>query len=672
MVLPQEIPIIKNIIQYFSREFGTKINYNEEENIIANLKLENKDSIEKGLFYSLFILFREKGYQLNLCLDLNSTGKKVEDSAKKLFKNCKFHKIGEDFLLVISTKFINSFDTEGKAVKACQKNEVAILDYKTKRFFAQSQRVINKFKSFLYSNNESPKKVEPQKVNSNFLSKIFTSKEILIYEVEFHNLHEPEILNFYLKAGSKQSSISPKIKKITKDIFSDFGAYNLKSILLSTKTNIKKRLRLSLIEDRFGVYKLIIPAKNPDPSLKRELEVVLAKDNIKLNYPIKFTDEDTETIVIKLMNKKKILGYNQEYKEDINKWDKNKLVHFSNNRLIVNETNVIKAIETLTKKDFDILPNKILQISNIKIKGHLLIRKSDRKSIFFFLRKSPKDSERLKQISLDTRIPFFYIETKDNNEIYDQRFIFTSLNKLKDDEFIFLINKVLDDPQLYKNLKNNYIWANDKLKSVKRFLLRKNPQKKGHDWEMICNSLLNYLFMESFPLGRSYLPDGITFFTEKESIIWDAKALNSKCSYLNQSVKTKDRRNIKDTFYIDVFKEKGPSFDFYTYLVVGVKKEDFEKVKKKIIKYLNRKRINLEISCITESWLRGLSEYISTGDNLIRLQKNKEALLKKFKEELKKGYLDQFDKNKFDEIGKNLLPLNLTQIRQDIKTKMDS
>lgn len=132
----------------------------------------------------------------------------------------------------------------------------------------------------------------------------------------------------------------------------------------------------------------------------------------------------------------------------------------------------------------------------------------------------------------------------------------------------------------------------------------------------------------------------------------------------------KKTNNIKDTFYIEVFKEKGFSFDYYIYLTSGVSKKDFEKVNKKINSYLEKKGINVKVICITDKWLKELVDYISKNENLIRIQNNKEEFIESLKLEFKKEYLDSFNDCLSDLIGKSNFNQNITELRKAIKEKM--
>ncbi len=670
MVLPQEIPIIKNIIKFFSKEFNTQISYSKDENLIEKLGLENKNSVEKGLFYAVFQIFQKNGLKFDKVVELEKVTKNVEELAIKSIKNAKIHKVNNDYLLIVSTKFIEGFTEKGKSGKISKRNDIAILDYGLKKFYCQSNYIKINFEGSLLEKNIAPKRQKPQITTSKSFSKIFGIKDLLIYDIEFHKVKDIDILDFYIRAGSKKSPINKKIKEIISKVIKDFGAYNLKSILVSVSSKSKERIRFNMIEEGMGSYKLIMAPKGVSQETKRELKKLFLKNGINLEYPLKFKDEPIESTIFSLLKKKKIKGYDLIFKKEIQNWDTNKILFFDKNRLKVNEKNLIKTLEKIVKNKFDLIKDQEIKLSGKKIKGNLLVRKEDGKRLFCLIRNSLKNYEEIEKLFLNGGIPFFYIETKLEEEKHKNSFLFTSLNKLNEKEFNFLLEDILDNPQLYKNLENNFKWSLEKIKKIKNFLLKKNSQKKGESWELICNSILNYIFKESFPLGKSYLPDGITFFTKKDSIIWDAKALNGKKSYLNQSVKTKDRKNIKDTFYIEVFKEKDLSFDYYAYLTSGVKKEDFEKVKKKINSYMKEKKIDVKIICLTDKWIKDFAEYFSLNENLLRVHKDRENFLTAIKEEFKSEYLDNFNKTLFDSVGKEEFNENLTEIRKKVKEKM--
>jgi len=208
------------------------------------------------------------------------------------------------------------------------------------------------------------------------------------------------------------------------------------------------------------------------------------------------------------------------------------------------------------------------------------------------------------------------------------------------------------------------------LDSIRRRLSKtKKSNAKGDKWERICNNILNYVFNDSYPLGRSYLPDGITYFNSNETILWDAKALQSKNSYFKNSIKGKKKGTIKDTFYIEIFKKYNVNFDYYAYLGVGITKGEFKEVKKRIIRYLKKKNINTKIVFITENWLKSLSEKFEIED-VSRLHKNLPEIVNMIKKEFEKGYLDNFELD-FDNVGKKTL-IDSTEIRKEVKELMNS
>ena len=671
MPLPQEISIIKNILKFFNKEYKTKIDYSEEDNLIEKLGLENKDSVEKALFYAVFSLFRKNELKFDKVVELEVINKKIENLAINSIKKSKIHKVNNDYLLIISTKFLEGFNDKGEIHRISRRNDIAILDYGLKKFYCQSNYIKKNFQDSLLENNIASKRCLPKEITSPSFSKIFNLTNLLIYDVEFHKVKDLDIIDFYIRAGSKRTPINKKIKEIISKVIKDFGAYNLKSMLVCVKGKPRERIRINMIEEGMGIYQLIISPKGVEQETKDSLIELFEKNNISLNCPLRFRDEPIEFTIFSLIKRRKIKGYDLLYKERIKQWDKNKLLSFEKSKLKINKTNLIKQIKNLTKRDFELIENQRIRISGKNIKGYILHRKKDNKRLFFLIRKSQKDFKEIEKLSLNGTIPYFYLETKVEERYNNLCFLFTSLNKHSGKSFTFLLNQILDNPQLYKNLEKNFKWSCEKIKNINRFLARKNSQKKGENWELICNSILNYVFQESFPLGKTYLPDGITFFTKEDSIIWDAKALNSKRSYLNQSVKTKDRRAIKDTFYIEVFKEKGFAFDYYAYFTCGVGKKDFEKVKKRIDLYMNNKGLHVGIVCITDKWIKELVAYISQGANLLRIQNNKEDFIQSLKMEFKKGYLEDFNKDLFDLIGKKSFNQDLTELRKLVKEKMN-
>lgn len=671
MVLPQEIPIIKNILKFFNKEYKTQINYSDEEKLIENIGLENNNSVEKGLFYAVFSLFKQNGFKFDKVVELETINKKIEDLAINSISKSKTHKISNDYLLIISTKFLEGFNEEGRFGRISKRNDFAVLDYGLNKFYCQSSNIKRKFNESLLEKNIAPKKQSPEITTSKSFSKLFSIKKLFIYDVEFHKVRDFDIIDFYIRAGSKKTPINKKIKEIISKVIKDFGAYNLKSLLVAINRKPKERIRLNMVEEGMGLYKLIMSPKGIKPETK-EILIKLFKDNkINLDSPLKFKDEPMEFTIFSLIKKRKIKGYNALYKQEIQKWDKNKLLNFDRGRLKINQENLIRLIKNLTKKDFELIEDQSIQISGSDIHGYILKRKKDGKGLFFLIRNSQKNFKEIEKLLLNGIIPFFYLETKLEKKDDKLSFLFTSLNNHDENSFTFLLNNILNNPQLYKTLEKNFKWSCEKIRNIKQFLAQKSSQKKGDAWELICNSILNYLFKESFPLGKAYLPDGITFFTKDDSIIWDSKALNGKKSYLNQSVQTKNRKSIKDTFYIEVFKERGFAFDYYVYLTSGVEKKDFEKVKKRIDSYLNNKKLKVGIACITDRWIKGMVEYISESANLLRIQNNKEDFINLLKAEFEKGYLENFNKDIFDIIGKSTFNQDLTELRRLIKEKMN-
>ena len=182
--------------------------------------------------------------------------------------------------------------------------------------------------------------------------------------------------------------------------------------------------------------------------------------------------------------------------------------------------------------------------------------------------------------------------------------------------------------------------------------------------------LLDYIFKETFPLGNAYLPDGRTFFSDEESILWDSKGL-IKGKSLRKSTKQKKSGIVKDTFYIQAFKNKKFNFKFYVYLTVGVSKEDFERVKVLIDKRLLSLDIkDVKIVCITDKWLLSLSEYFVSQDDSSRIHKNMRAFTEIIKREFDKGYLDSFDKTLLESVGKTKV-LNTSEIKKEVKNLMN-
>jgi hypothetical protein len=378
-LLLQEIPIIKNILKFLSKEYKTEINYSDEENLIGILGLGNRDSVEKGLFYALFSLFKKNNYKFDKSIPLETINKKIETLAIKSIHKAKYHKVNNDYLLIISTKFLEGFNEKGESGKVSQKNDFAILDYGMKKFYCQSNYIKKKFMDSLLENNIAPKKDIPKKITTSSFSKIFKINNLLIYDIEFHKVRDLDIIDFYMRAGSKKTPINKKVKEIISKVIKNFGAYNLKSILISMKDKPRERIRLNMIEEGMGIYKLLISPKGLNHETKNELLRLFEKNKISLDYPLKFKDEPIEFTIFSLLKKRKIKGYELNYKKAIQNWDKNNLLSFQKGMLKINQNNLIKHIQNLTKKSFRLIESQKIPISGKEIKGYILKRKEDNK-----------------------------------------------------------------------------------------------------------------------------------------------------------------------------------------------------------------------------------------------------------------------------------------------------
>jgi len=216
-------------------------------------------------------------------------------------------------------------------------------------------------------------------------------------------------------------------------------------------------------------------------------------------------------------------------------------------------------------------------------------------------------------------------------------------------------------------LKSNFDNSLAELKNI-RVKLSKigTSKKKGEVWERICIGVLDYIFKETLPLSNSYLPDGITYFQEDDSMLWDSKGLR-KTSLL-QSTRKKNSKTIKDTFYIKAFKNKKFNFKYYIFITVGVKKEDFERVLEKMIKELAKLNVkDVKIACVTDKYLKKLAEVFKSQDDSSRIHKNLGQFAEIMKREFDKSYLDDLDKKIFDKIGKGRV-INESELRKEVKS----
>lgn len=656
------------IIQDFNGRFKTKYSLNNIDNMIKTLKLESLGTVDSALISLSFSYFRDQKFSLTKSYPIDDYV-----SAKKcislIFKKPKpiFYE-NSDVIISIRTKFRHSYNPIGKGVVACTKNDLAIYDIHKKRFFCDSQTVLDEFKNIARKNKINKGSILIHKVSKNLLRKILESKKLKIYEIEFHNIPEPNIPDFYFKAGSRKKPINQKIKEIVRKITTNRNifAFNIKSLLVSEIGFPKKkeRLRISIRPEGPRKYQILVQTKKPSLDLQEKIILVFKEIGIEFDKELEFDDEPFEDGIFQLIRKKQILDYN-EYKESVEEWDVNNFLLFRNKKLNVLDSKILEYIKIITKDKFNF--EELEQpIEEIKIKGYSLTRKSDKKRIFLFLNKGGNvDEKRMTRLTADKRIPFVSIKIKNNDISYLQEIPFSYLNEKSSSDFIKFLNDILDNPHLYENLKKNFDSSLKDLNSVRRSLSKiKKVNVKGDKWERICSNILNFTFNDTFPLGRSYLPDGITYFSCDEKLLWDAKALLGKNSYFKQSVKGKNKGSIKDTFYIQAFKKLGHKFDHYIYLGIGVTKKEFEDVKNKIEKYLVAKGISVKIVFITEKWLESLANSFAKGD-VSRLHKNLNEVVSSIKKEFDKGYLDSFELD-FKEIGKKDL-VDTEIIRKEVK-----
>jgi hypothetical protein len=659
------------IVSDFNKKFrGSNITPNELKEKIKILKLENRGTLEQALIPLSFIYFEKQDYSFSKSFPINSIDE-AKKCMEKLFKDpIKYE--DSNFLIYIKNKFKSGYDKQGFPTHSCSRNELAIYDSHKKMFFCVSSSVLESFKKIIRKSKIIKGEIPINKVNKNFLSNILRSKTMKIYEIEFHNISEPGIPDFYFRAGSKKKNINTKIKEIIGKITKGkIFAFNIKSLLVSEKnySNKKERIRLSIKPQGVRKYQIIIQTRTPSIQLKEKIIQIFSDLGVTFEEELIFEDEPFEDSIFQLIRKRKIEDYS-EYKKEIEEWDKNNFLVYKNKRLYPNEDKIIEFIKIITKSRFEF--DEIIQpIENLKIKGFVLSRRDDEKRIFlFFNRGSKVDSDRIEKLMADKRIPFISININKKNLTCLQEIPFSYLNEKTPSEFITLINEIINNPHLYENLKKNYKNSCKELDSIRRRLSKtKKSNAKGDKWERICNNILNYVFNDSYPLGRSYLPDGITYFNSNETILWDAKALQSKNSYFKNSIKGKKKGTIKDTFYIEIFKKYNVNFDYYAYLGVGITKGEFKEVKKRIIRYLKKKNINTKIVFITENWLKSLSEKFEIED-VSRLHKNLPEIVNMIKKEFEKGYLDNFELD-FDNVGKKTL-IDSTEIRKEVKELMNS
>lgn len=665
------------IMNHFNSRFKCSFSVREVEETIKVLKLEQDGILRQTLVSLTFLYFKKQNFKLSRRIVLNESKERVIKALEKLFKKSIFYENSE-FLIIIKNKFKKSYDKGGVGVTACERNEIAIYDCVHKTFFCIADSVKKNFEGIVREEKLKRDIEIPREVTSSFLKKILDSNKLSVHEIELYGLEFPDsdIEGFYLKAGSKKTRINKKIKQILNRIFNDeIRAFNIKSVLLSEKGKKKGRLRIALKQDGPRKYHLEIQTKNPPQVLKELIEKTFLEEGIEFNKSVVFTDEPIEEAIIQLVRKRKIYDYDPFYKKDITNWDqKYHVLKYEDSKLKVDGNLVISAVNTLAS--YYSPKEALLKIENIKIKGVLFTRKKDKRSLFLFLNKgSAVDKKRIELLISDKRIPFLSINLKKKIGQCKQEINFTKLNEYTEKSFNEFLDSILDNPQLFANLRKNFENSYNKLLKIKQILSKiKWSNKKGSEWERVCSGVFDYCFNDTFPLGRVYLPDGITYFGNNDTMLWDAKGLGGDPKCLKKSVKPskknkEGRIKVKDIFYIRAFKKINLKFDYYAYLTTGVTKSDFDKVKSEIDKELKHQGINVNIVCLTNSWISSFASQFLNEDNASRLHKNLPEVVKILKAEFAKGYLDSFAAKLFEKIGVAEKP-DISTARKEVKKLM--
>ena len=653
------------VLKDFNRKFKTKFVTNEVIDTIKILNLTNNNNLNDLLIALVFLYFKQNGFKLTKEVNITSLDENIINFVTTSFKNSITYN-GQDFVIWIKNKFKEGFNKDGEKVNVCDKSDICIGDKRLHRFYCIAENIRQKLSEKLMAGDVLITYDLPNDVTGNFLKKLLEYDKIEIHEIEFANINESDISELYIKAGSKKSKINKKVKAIITKVIKNIRPFNVKSILVgSKKTKPKERIRIALKQENFTNYRLEIQTKNPNIELKNEIETLLKKEKIEFSKSIRFTDEPIDEKVLMLVNKKRINGLSN-YKQHIENWDTSKILKIDKNKISVKDDSVIECIKSLLGENYN-FEELTFKKEGIKINGLLLKRKIDNSKIFFFVNHSNStDSKRIQYLASDKRVPFFFVSTKRKKGDYKQEIMFTELNQKGKEYFNTIINDIIDNQQIYQTLRNNFDKSYDEIKSIKIKLGNiKSSKKKGELWERLCLGVLDYIFKETLPLSNSYLPDGITFFQEDESILWDSKGLRS--TSLLKSTKNKKSNNVKDTYYIQAFKNKKFNFKYYAYITVGVQKNDFEKVKEKLIKELEKLNIkDVKIVCLTDKFLLLLSEVFKSQEDATRIHKNLNSFSEMIKKEFEKGFLDDLDKKIFDKIGK-IEKIDEKGLRKEVK-----
>lgn len=661
---------INTIIRDFNRKFRTDFTIDKVTEIERLLKLDGIDKLNNILICLVFSYFENQRFKLTKEIQITTLSDAVITCVTKSLKNSIKYE-NTDFIIWIKNKFREGYDPEGSKVHVCEKSDICIADKRLNRLYCIAEAVRQNLSNKLLADNIVISYQIPIEVKSNFLKELLHSPKIDIHEIDCINIIESDITDFYLKAGSKKSRINKKIEIIINKVLKTLRPFNIRSLLVGCKdAKTKERIRIALRPEGFNNYRLEIQTKNPHLKLKLDIESILKKEGVEFSKSVRFIDEPIEEKIIALINKRKINGLST-FKEEVKKWDIYNFLKIGNNKIRVLEKEVIKQITFLMEDNLE-KKEVTFKKENLSIKGFIFKRREDGRPIFFFINHGKSiDQKRITLLSSDKKIPFFFVSLKKKAGEYRQEILFTEINKIDKRGFIRFVNEIIDYPQIFQNIKKNFDKSYDELKTIENKLSKiTNSQRKGEVWERVCLGILDYVFKETIPLSRTYLPDGKTIFQEDESILWDAKGL-IRGTTLKKSVLHKKSGQVKDTFYINAFKNKQFNFKFYTYLTIGVSKDDFEKVKIKAEKRLIDIGIkDVKIVCITKKWINSLASYFKSIENSSRIHKNLNELTSIIKEEFRKEYLENLDLSKLDKIGKNK-EINEHELRKEVKELME-
>jgi len=526
-----------DLVKKFDELFKTSFHKQEKDQFDLLIQSKKREldladlNSDNFLLILSYLYLEVKNFSINEENEVQSYSPNFENELKKLFKKPLILDSTSNGFILIVTKRAKEGELDPKNlyknVKAYKGSDIIYFNKKTKRITYTNGPAKQKIKELI--NNKKLFFVIPQPKEISFdpIEKILNSKKIDIFEVEFRSLNFENVRGLYLKSGSKETKINLPLKRIRNILLRKniLRVSNIKRIHIGLK-NSKRNESTSLIittPEKLGVFRIKWKGK---PLI--ELDNLIKNDILKEILNIDLIDKGLpfSEILLPYLGKEVRNDQFESIKPRLHRWDKNRLLKYEKNRLVPDYEVFESILTSSLEKYFFIRKTKLHVAKNSIREAFFLKSKEDSKEVFLFLSKR-KISDEL-QKTLYKKLPHVIIDFHNLNTEKSNWYNPVVINDKGIEHFIDFIKNACTYSTFFKNQKNNFLDAKEKLVKIEKIMGRITNQKKGALWEGISGAILDFIFRRTEPLSGPNLPDGISFLNGKNGLLWDAKALFTK------------------------------------------------------------------------------------------------------------------------------------------------